>query len=892
MSPTLTGPPLSDAVRLKKDDLSASAKGGPDSVKKTSELKLFVPIVAAILLPLFLAENAYCQLVASGDTTICEGGSAQLSATGGGVSYFWTSFPTDPSLLIPQQQSPIVSPQVTTMYVVQSNIATGNLILNGSFELGVMGFNSEYVNNQVSIVDEGTYAVVNDAHTVHPNFYCNEDHTSGSGKFMATNGAGVANVKVWYLTLTNVVPNRRYEFSTWITSLHMTNPAILQFSINGVLMGQPFQAYPYTCDWYQFFYLWDSEENSQATISIVNQNTILSGNDFALDDISFATVLVYYDTVWVEVLPQFNSPFEAPASACSQELLTVNYTGSAPDTAIYNWDFGSATVVSGTGPGPYEIVHNAMGNNAISLWVEGDGCTSDTTVHAVLVGESPLVAVSADATILPYGDATILHGSYTGGIGPFEYEWTPAASLTDPNTLDPQTTALEFTTTFILAVTDLAAGCTGYDTVVVTVAGGPLGVTIEAEPDEICLGEQSVLTAQGLGGTENYTYTWSSNPPGFTSNLPSVTVQPLTTTQYTITVSDGLSINSESITVTVNPKPTAFAGIDQTIPYGTNTTLQGNGSAGSGNYSYHWEPASLLINPDLAMTQTVNLEVTTPFYLVVTDQQTGCVGITDEVLVQIEGGPLAVIIDPSQPTVCKGNEVTLTAYPSGGNEGSYTYAWVSDPPGFTSDLQTVTIAPLTTTQYTVTINDGFNIVEDDIEITVYPGSEFSWYGMQDVINACPYDSITLKPDPQPADWEYLWSNGSVEDHITVGSTGIGFNVNNFTLTTTSSNGCTFSKDIRVVFDFSYCFGIEENKAGSGLIIVPNPGTGKFRIEHSDQDNYDRLSVYSPLTGKIIEENIAGRQVIEIDLRNLPEGLYLLVLKGTSGKAHGKVIISR
>jgi hypothetical protein len=177
--------------------------------------RFFLTLLILAILP----EHSFCQLEAYGDTTICQGGSAHLYAEGGGASYYWTSYPTDPTLLIPQQQNPVVSPQVTTMYVVQSNIATGNLILNGSFELGVMGFHSDYVNNQVSIVDEGTYAVVNDAHTVHPNFFCNEDHTSGSGKFMAVNGAGVANVKVWYLTLSNVHPGIKYEFSTWITRL-------------------------------------------------------------------------------------------------------------------------------------------------------------------------------------------------------------------------------------------------------------------------------------------------------------------------------------------------------------------------------------------------------------------------------------------------------------------------------------------------------------------------------------------------------------------------------------------------------------------------------------------------------------------------------------------------
>ena len=606
-------------------------------LRKITRQLIRLGILACVII---LIQDSYSQLEASGDTTICQGGQAQLSATGGGTSYFWTSFPTDPSLLIPQQQNPTVSPMVTTMYVVQSNIATGNLILNGSFELGVMGFNSEYTNNQVTILDEGTYAVVNDAHTVHPDFYCNQDHTSGSGKFMAVNGAGVANVKVWYLNLTNVQPETRYEFSTWITSLHPTNPATLQFSINGQLMGQPFQAYPNTCDWYQFFHVWDSDTNNQATISIVNQNTILNGNDFALDDISFATVLVYYDTVWVEVLPQFDSPFESPATACTQEVINVTYTGNAPDTAGFHWVFDGGTILSGSGPGPYEIVYSTSGNPVLSLWVDGDGCTSDTTILSMAVGESPEVSVTADNTILPYGSSTILHGSYEGGIGPYDFEWSPSELLTNPVILDPQTIAMEFTTDFILAVTDLAANRTGYDTITIEVAGGPLGVSLQASPSEICLGEQSVITAQGLGGTENYYYSWISDPPGFSSDLPVINVQPLETTEYTVTIDDGLSQISESIAVTVYPNPISYAGIDKNIPYGTSTSIQGTGTGGSGNYSYHWEPASLVLNPNSSSTQTVNLTTTTIFTLSVTDQGTGCIAEPDEIVVQVDGGPL------------------------------------------------------------------------------------------------------------------------------------------------------------------------------------------------------------------------------------------------------------
>jgi hypothetical protein len=853
---------------------------------KTAILLIYLPACLAIL-----PEKSFCQLIASGDTTICEEGSAQLYASGGGASYYWTSYPNDPSLLIPQQQNPIVSPQVSTMYVVQSNIATGNLILNGPFELGVMGFNSDYVNNQVSIVDEGTYAVVTDAHTVHPDFFCNQDHTSGHGKFMAVNGAGVANVKVWYLTLTNVQPEARYEFSTWITSLHPTNPATLQFSINGQLMGQPFQAYPYTCDWYQFFYIWDADTNHQATISIVNQNTILSGNDFALDDISFATVLVYYDTVWVTVLPQFDSPFDLPSAACAEEAITVSYTGNAPDTADFHWNFDGGTVLSGSGPGPYQISYSSQGNPSISLWVDGEGCASDTTSRELAIGESPSVNLYADNTILPYGSSTFLHGSYTGGLGPFTYAWSPPGLLVDPNTLDPQTLALQYTTSFILAVTDQAAGCTGYDTVIIQVAGGPLGVNVSASPDEICPGGQSVLSAQGLGGTENYTYLWTSNPPGFTSDLPTVTVQPTTTTQYTVTINDGLSEISESVTVTIDPNPVANAGADNTIPYGTFTNLQGTGSGGSGSYSYHWEPSSSVLYPNSSNTQTINLTGTTIFTLVVTDLETGCISQSDEVVIQIDGGPLAVLISSDKPSVCKGDTAILTAYASGGNQGEYTYSWSDNLGNSYPPTPQITVSPSGTITFHVIVNDGFNLIEDYYSLEVFPSAEFSWTGGQDLIMACPYDSIILKPDPNPADWNYLWSNGSVDDQISVRASGIGFSSQTYSLLATTQNGCQFSRSITVIFDFSQCSGITETNPVKPVRVMPNPSNGKFRVFLDDPHDFTGIFVYGPLGGKVFEKNINGvDDEIDLDLEDLPAGLYVLCIRGSSRLFTEKLII--
>ncbi len=841
---------------------------------------------------LLITFQVSAQLTAGGDTTICKGQQTQLSASGGGASYYWRAYPPDASLLIPQQQNPIVAPQQNTMYVVQSNVATGNYILNGSFELGNTGFSSDYVNNQISIVDEGTYAVVNDAHTVHPNFFCNHDHTSGHGKFMAVNGAGVPNVRVWYFDLPNIQPNTQYEFSTWITSLHETNPAVLQFSINGQLMAEPFHAYPSTCVWYQFFFIWESDTNTQADISIVNQNTILSGNDFALDDITFATAIVYYDTVYVTVIPKYNSVFSAPDHICSGEPATIQYNGNAPDTAQFHWDFGNANILSGSGPGPYQVEFPNAGTGEISLWVGGEVCPSDTSYNSLEIYDSPEVAVSADASIIPYNSSTTLHGSFTGSPGPFVFSWDPPGMLVDPNSQDPQTLNLLSTTTFTFNVSDQTSDCESSGQVTVTVAGGPLGVSVIASPPEICYGNLTELTATPSGGTGSFDYSWTSNPPGFTSTLSTVTVQPEQTTTYIVTVSDGLSTLTDSVSVLVNQLPIANAGPDKVIDYGTSTSLEGSATGGSGNYSYHWEPSDLLDNADIANPATNILNTITQFSLVVTDLQTGCVSNQDQVIISINGGPLAVFIQTDSTNICKGDEVTLTAYGSGGSQGNYSYSWEKNGSSFGGNTVSISDNPQTSSTYSVEIDDGFTKISGQITITVNPLPVFSWSMGHDTIIACPYDSVSLSTEPALPGWTYLWSNGWTGSSMKVGTTGIGYDQKEYSLRVRNGNLCDFERNITVVFDFSVCSGLDEHDASAQIKVYPNPAKGKLNFELPTSGGKMEILIYNAQGIMKNELSIpSGENSAILNVSAFNQGLYYFILKDKKGNiGAGKFVI--
>lgn len=79
----------------------------------------------------------------------------------------------------------------------------------------------------------------------------------------------------------------------------------------------------------------------------------------------------------------------------------------------------------------------------------------------------------------------------------------------------------------------------------------PLSVEVTATPQSIIQGESSQLNATVTGGTETYTYSWTSFPPGFSSSISNPVVTPDETTSYFVEVSDGVNTVSGSVNVEV-----------------------------------------------------------------------------------------------------------------------------------------------------------------------------------------------------------------------------------------------------------------------------------------------------------------------------------------------------
>jgi hypothetical protein len=168
--------------------------------------------------------------------------------------------------------------------------------------------------------------------------------------------------------------------------------------------------------------------------------------------------------------------------------------------------------------------------------------------------------------------------------------------MVNPNIQNPVTVNLTSTTQFTLTVTDATSTCIGTDQVLVTVTGGPLSLMAIATPETSCAGNAVQLMALTGGGTGNYTYSWTSDPVGFTSNIQNPVANPLETTTYTVVVNDGNATLSDLVLVTVNPLPTtpvSPTGPDRVdLVYVSQSQYTAYAVANSDSYTWELSPAN------------------------------------------------------------------------------------------------------------------------------------------------------------------------------------------------------------------------------------------------------------------------------------------------------------
>lgn len=127
-------------------------------------------------------------------------------------------------------------------------------------------------------------------------------------------------------------------------------------------------------------------------------------------------------------------------------------------------------------------------------------------------------------------------------------------------------------------------------------------------------------------------------------------------------------------------------------------------------------PPSYVVPPNNQLNiQTTNLYANTEFTLQATDNA-GCTA-SDNVWVYLSGSALIVAPGAASGIICQGGSTQLNANASGGS-GNYTYFWTPATGLNNPSIADPVASPLSTTTYTVTVNDGYNTVSGQVTVEV------------------------------------------------------------------------------------------------------------------------------------------------------------------------------
>ncbi|MBX7181104.1 MAG: hypothetical protein K1X82_03240 [Bacteroidia bacterium] len=621
--------------------------------------------------------------VSPSTSTICLGGSVNITASG---SSFYSWSPST-GLSNASISNPVATPTVSTTYTLTGSTTTANLVTNGDFSSGNTGFTSDYIyvspaanaassGGNTGLWPEGDYAITNNAVTYHPHF-SGTGH-GGSGNCMVINGAPASGAEIWRQNI-SVTPNTDYTFSTWISSVVASSPAQLRFGINNVVQGAVITSPNTTGSWVQFSTTWNSGSNTSAEIAIVNNNTVLSGNDFALDDIMFTTQCSASGTVAITVNnpPAITThPNDAAACAGDSKTFTVAATGFGP--LSYQWQ------VSTNGGGSYSNISNG-GNysNATTASLTVSGITTALNSYkyrCVVTGGCSPTATSNAATLTVTAIPTIT--SVTNGQVCFSGTVSLAAVASNGSATinwyaastggSSLGTGSSFTTPSISSTTNYYVdatlnGCTTASRTLVVATVIAMPSFTSTTPASRCGSGSVVLGAAATAGTINW-YAASAGGSSLIAGTSYTTPSLSSTTTYYVdaTTSGCTSSPRVSVVATINTIPT-ITGTTPASACGTSSVaLAATASGGTINwYSASTGGSSLGSG---ATFNTPSLATTTTYYV---DATLGSCTSTSRTAVTATINPIPSISSATSASRCGNGTVNLTAAASTGTINWY-----------------------------------------------------------------------------------------------------------------------------------------------------------------------------------------------------------------------------
>tara|TARA_R110002033_G_scaffold60044_5_gene109950 strand:+ start:35452 stop:42342 length:6891 start_codon:yes stop_codon:yes gene_type:complete len=467
-------------------------------------------------------------------------------------------------------------------------------------------------------------------------------------------------------------------------------------------------------------YLWSNGETTASIVVSPIQTTTYSVIGY-----TFSGCQVI-EEITVTVIPVVNAFAGNDIEICSGESITLIATGGSN----YEWSNGEMNdtiTISPTETTTYIVnVSDNYGN-------------SDSDSVTVTVNDSPILTISENILIIE-GESAILNVD-----GADSYLWSTGETL-NSITVNPVETTIYNVTGYS------ENGCVITEEVTVTVI--PQVIADAGSDTNICLGDSITLNASGGAN-----FLWNTG-----ENNSSITVSPIETTSYTVTVSDNYgNFDSDTVTIVVNESPTITTSENITILVGESTSLTANGAE-----SYLWSTGEISNIISVSPSETT-------IYGVTAYSINNC-EVYREITVEVI--PNVIADAGNDVVICEGESVTLNA------SGSIYYTWS------TGEIENpITVTPSETTTYVVEVSDEYGTSAID-SVTVFVNE---LPNIDVVGNLTIFEGESTSLNVSGAE-SYLWSTLETSNTIEVSP----IVTTTYTVTGYSSNNCEVTEEITVI----------------------------------------------------------------------------------------------
>lgn len=505
--------------------------------------------------------------------------------------------------------------------------------------------------------------------------------------------------------------------------------------------------------------------------------------------------------------------FEVEASTGDDFIITVS-PSTEYDAAV--------SVIANCGEGEtclaFSDAYAAEGNELVGFIAEADtsyfivvdGAESEGSFTISVDEPAPLSLSAVPTSLLCNGDGDgAIDLIVSGGVPPYTYEWSNAATTQDLSGLDGGV--------FLVTVTDALGESKSLATIVVA-EPDVLSASLSSADDVSCNGDgDGAIDILVSGGTVPYSFLWSNGAT--TEDLSN-----LAPGTFSVDVTDTNSCTAELDSLTIEqPAPlsvTLETASDTTCHEGADGSADISVSGGTVPYTYYWSNS--------ATTQDITGLAAGTYSVTVADGNSCTGSLADDVAV---GQPdaVSVVLDGTTQPTCYGDSDGAADISVSGGTGPYTYLWSN---GGTTQDATGLIAGT----YSVTVTDNVGCTGELTDIVVAQpaailvtdvSTNVSCFGGSD-------GSIDITVTNGTYPYSYLWSSGGTTQDLTDVA------ADTFSVTVTDTIGCTGALDVEITEPTELSVSlVETSKANCdddsswGIDISVSGGTGTYTYDWSN-----------------------------------------------------------